>query len=727
LAKRVACEAAADFPDGVWLVELAKVSEPALLASVIAESLGVQDQSARSQEAVLLEYLSDRRLLLVLDNCEHLLAACSELSAALLSVAADVTILATSREPIGILGECSWPVPPLSMPDLANMAPTRGGYVYGHEALQLLEERAKAVLPDFSFDVVSKQAATELCRRLDGLPLAIELAAVRMRVLSIEQILTRLADRYRLLSSGNRGGPARHQTLRAAVDWSYELCSAQERSLWARLSVFADSFDLETAEAVCDDDEIPAEDIVEVLAGLVEKSIVLREGNGDRVRYRLLETIREYGKEQLAAWGGDRVFSRKHRDHYLRLAERFDASWFGPDQVEWGRWLEAEQANLWVALDHGLTAPGEADAALRMAGALFFFWGACGHLKDGRYWLERALDAAPEPTLLRTRALWVTGFVAMTQGDNGAAMRYFDDCYELATELDDKRAPAFAQQFRGSAEMFKGNLTEAQVLLTESVASHRDAGETSSLTLLATAQLAFVLCLRGEAQEAIELCDECLAASGRYGEQWARSWALWVSGLSRWTRGEFQQAIEPLTGALDSKYALRDRLGMSAAVELLAWIAMEENNAEFACGLFGASRRLWASVGIPLFGSAALVATHDLYETKANRKLGAKAFQRIRRSGEQLTLANAVDFAHGRSTDNAQSWRSATERVRLTKRESEVLRLVAEGLSNREIAGQLVISQRTAEGHVEKILGKTGLKSRSQVVAWAAKQRRDDI
>ncbi|HWE90073.1 MAG TPA: NB-ARC domain-containing protein [Pseudonocardiaceae bacterium] len=231
LAARIAVDLAAAFPDGVWLVELANVSEPELLSNAVAEALGLRDHSARSPDEVVVDHLKDQRTLLVLDNCEHLLDRCATLVSAVLRAAPEVVILATSREPLGTIGEHSWPVPPLSMPDLANVAPTRGGYVYGHEALALFEERAKAVLPDFALDSTSKRAAAELCQRLDGLPLAIELAAVRLRALSIEQILSRLEDRYRLLKSTSHGGPARHQTLRAAVDWSFDLCSEQEKTL----------------------------------------------------------------------------------------------------------------------------------------------------------------------------------------------------------------------------------------------------------------------------------------------------------------------------------------------------------------------------------------------------------------------------------------------------------------------------------------------------------------
>lgn len=725
LALRAAESVRSDFQDGVWLVELAKVTDPDLLVHAVAEALGVRDQSVRSTEDLLLDFVAEKRLLLIMDNCEHLLEACATLISRLLNASEHLVVLATSRETLGVFGEQSWPVPPLSMPDLANVAPSRGGYVYGHEALDLFEERAKKVLPYFTLDSESRQAAAQLCQGLDGLPLAIELAAVRLRAMSIEQILERLQDRYRLLTGGNRGGPARHQTLRAAVDWSFGLCTPQEQALWARLSIFAGGFDLEAAEEVCALGEIGENDVLELLASLIDKSIVLRAEGRPQARYWMLETIREYGREQLAAGGVEERFRRRHRDHYLRLAERSDESWFGPDQLAWWDRLQSEQPNLWTALDFCLSTSGEVGLGVHMAGALCFYWNACGHLRDGRFWLGRALDADERPTQARVKALWVIGYVAMTQGDNTAAMGYFDESDELADRLGDRSAKAMTTQFRGSAEQFSGNLDRAESLLREAVDFHRDAGVVNSLTVLGVAQLGFVRCLTGQADSAIELSEECRVTSEEHGEQWAYSWALWVAGLARWTLGEYRKSANALLLSLDLKHALNDRLGVSACVELLAWVAIEEGNAERAADLFGTSHTSWATVGAPLFGSRALMDTRNRYVRWTREVLGDTVFNERERRGEQLAISDAILLAHSEPKGECLS-QGLQDQLRLTRREREVARLIADGLTNKGIASRLVISQRTVEGHVEHVLDKMGVKSRTQVAIWFANHGADD-
>ncbi|AWK76273.1 hypothetical protein CBI38_32945 (plasmid) [Rhodococcus oxybenzonivorans] len=722
LATQVARELSGAFGDGVYLVELAHVSEPDLVPHEIAAALRIRDQSTRSIEDVLVAYLERKHLLLVLDNCEHLVEVCGRLVGGMLRAAPQLTILATSREPLGVLGEHCRIVPPLSFPSIADITSTPGRRGYGHEALDLFEERVREVQPAFQLDSASMPAAAELCRQLDGLPLAIELAVAHLRALSLDQIVGRLGDRFRLLTSGNRGGPGRHQTLRAMVDWSFELCSAQERLLWSRLSVFVGGFDLEAIEAVCVGEDLGADEIILVLTGLINKSIVIRDGTGAEVHYRMLETILAYGREHLVASGDEPVFRRRHRDYYLHLAELCNETWFGPDQVKWVNRLQRVQSNLWAALDSCLSPSAESAAGLRMVAMLCYYWN-CGHEQEGRYWIDRMLCLNKRPTRERANALWVNGWIAMDQGDNVSARAYFDECIRLADQLDDQAARMWAQQFLGSAEQFRGNFSRAEELLAEPTAFHKKQGVVNSLTLVGVSQLAFVLTMLGKADRAIQLCNQCRAACEPVGEQWTLSWALWVSGLAHWTRSEHRKARADLTAALDMKYDLNDQLGMSACVELLAWIAAEEGRSRLACQLFGAARILWSSVGgSPLFGQEVLIDHSDRYVERIRKALGVKTFYEEYRRGEHLLVQEAIALASRQSETSTGSGSSVLEEVGLTRREAEVARLVARGLTNKEIADRLFIAQRTAEGHVERTLAKLGFKSRTQVAAWLSKE-----
>ena len=313
------CERA--FPDGVWLVELASLRDGSLLDDAVAAALGLTDLSNRDRDTVLVGYLANKRLLLVLDNCEHLLSDCAHLVATLLPAAPGSRVLATSREPLGMGGERVWPVPPLSVPDESVPGESAG---HGYEALVLFEERAAAVVPGFTLNRDNEKSVARLCQRLDGLPLAIGLAAVRLQALSVSEVLARLEDRFRFLTCGDRAAPARHRALRAAVEWSFDLCTELERTLWARLSVFAGGFELAAAERVCSGDGLPSVEVFTALAGLVEKSLLITGTEAPVARYRMLETISQYGHERLTN-DEDVVVRRRHRDYYLRLCEEAEA------------------------------------------------------------------------------------------------------------------------------------------------------------------------------------------------------------------------------------------------------------------------------------------------------------------------------------------------------------------------------------------------------------------
>jgi predicted ATPase len=398
LARRVATEVHRAFSDGVWQVELAELHDSALLVHTIADELGVPERNERWGIASLRAYLRDRQLLLLLDNCEHLVDACAVTVDALLRSCPNLRVLATSREPLAVGGEHIYPVGGLSVPDSPHIADAHG--LTRYEGVSLFIERANAVLPSFGVDDHNRHAVVALCRRLDGVPLALELAALRLRALAPDQIVAELEDRY-LLGRGNRSAPARQQTLYALVDWSYQLCSEPERSLWRLVSVFQGGFQLDAVRDLCATAALNGQDLVDLTIGLVEKSVLVREEHAGAVRFRMPALIRDYGVERLRLSGGEHAVRRSHRDWCEALAVRVYAGWIGPEQVSWFNRLRQEQANFRAALEFSLTEPGEASHVVDTIVATINPLVAFGLLSEGRLWLDRALRQSRQPSLHR--------------------------------------------------------------------------------------------------------------------------------------------------------------------------------------------------------------------------------------------------------------------------------------------------------------------------------------
>jgi non-specific serine/threonine protein kinase len=723
LAARAATELRRAYADGIWLIELAEISDQELVGLEVAAALGLRSASAENAEQALLDFVADKRMLIVLDNCEHLLEVCGTLASRIVRSARGVQILATSREALGVFGETAFEVPPLS---LFNAAAAPGEEVPSvrSEAVELFEERASSAVPELSLDEEGRRAVAALCQRLDGLPLAIELAAVRIRSFSAGQLLAREGALFDLLTRGNRGGPVRHQTLRGAIDWSFNLCSPQEQVLWARLSVFTGGFDLNAAQGVCTDGSIATKDVLEIIAGLVDKSIISKQEHGSQVRYRMLESIKDYGLDRLREQDDEQAWRRRHRDYYLQATELSERESGSRKQVEWCDRLQFQRANLRSALTYCLSTPGEYHAGLRMAASLWFFWNACGYLRDGRRWLARALEMNPEPCHERAKALWAIGWYAMVQGDTQSAYRYLHECSDLAESINDEPARAFALQFRGTTEQIAGNVSAALKFLNSAASYHRAANRADCLSILCHAQLAFAYCVCGEFERALEICDHGLAAGEPDGELFSTSWILWVQGLTLWFQRHFDKAREALNHAIELKQVLHDWLGIATCTEVLTWIAIEEGEPERSACLFGIGYKLCGEVeSLPLFGSPVLVSTRAKYEQKAREQLGHVVFERLTRAGEQLEHADAIALALRKPADSAVRKGVPGGEIRLTRRELQVARLVTEGLTNKEIAEKLVISQRTAEGHINRILAKTGHRSRTQFAAWITRNQ----
>lgn len=713
------------FPDGTWVVELAKLREPSLLGYAVGDALGLHDTSNRDPQDVLLEYLAEKRLLLVLDNCEHLLDACARLVCRILAGAAGVRILATSREPLGIAGEELWPVPPLDLPP-EQAEPESGGYRMDGgqprpEALALFEDRATAVLPEFRLDRDNERTVTQLCQRLDGLPLAIELAAVRMRTLSAQQILDRLESPFRLLSGRSPALP-HHRSLQAAVAWSFDLCTAQEQALWSRLSVFPSGFDLEAAEQVCGDGDLPKENVLHAITGLIDKSVLVRGESGSRIRYTMLEAIRRFGRERITD-EEESALRLRHRDYYLGLAEQANREWFGPRQVDWSLRMRGEYANLLSALEYCLAR--DPRLGMRFAARLWFYWISCGFLQEGRYWLDRALAADSGACPERIDALWTVGYIATRQGETATALTMLEEARLLTQQLGDEVRLAQVLQVIGLAQLFGNAPLRSMEALDHSLAlfrSHPDWPLDSHLPLTLF-KLGFTRCLSGDIDGSLAVLEECQAVCVAHDERWCLSWALWGISLCAWFRGEFPKAVAPLRQCLRIKHLFKDVIGILLAVELLAWTYAGRGEVTRAAVLLGASRKLWKPLGPFLYGNSAYLGLHEHCVQQIRHSLGAEALADLEKRGMNLSLDQSVAYALGEETTAPEPAGSPEEK--LTKREREIAELIRRGLSNKDIAGELVISQRTVDSHVQHILAKLGFESRTQVAAWVADVARE--
>ncbi len=713
LALELADRTTRAFPDGVTVVELATLDVGAEVAAATAAALGVPDQSTRRPVDRVVRHLAGREMLLVVDNCEHVLDAAAALVGELLASVAGLRVLATSREPLGLAGEQMFPVPPLGLP--AAAADDRD--IAASEAVHLLVDRARQYSPDFTITDDNRRDVVELCTRLDGMPLAIELAAARLRSLSVAQIVDRLDERFLLLTGGTRDELPRHRTLWDLVDWSHDLCSSEERLLWARLAVFPGGFDLEAAEAVGGDGELAATSVLDVLDRLVAKSIVLSEQAGKGMRYRMLVTMREYGAHRLDERGERDQVRRRHRNHYLARASEMVAHWCGPGQPDALAAMRRDHANLLAALEWSTTTPGEVEQAAELASLLRYHWIAGGFLSDGRRWLERILELDDAPTAHRGAALSVAAWVALIQGDRAVAAAHLRACRSVADSIGDEVLRGHVDLWTALRQLFSGELDAAVASYRRAIAVLEPAGDVASVEI-ALFQLAMAQTYRREPGEALTTCDRVLALSDQRGEQWCRAYSLWVTGISHWHQGDLAAARDAAVAALELQREFRDGICIALTLELLSWIACSEDDPAGAAALHGGAAAVWASLGtaIEAFGPH-ITEDGRMMDAQIAERMGAEQVAAARSEHRHLDRRGAVELglASGRTPEPAEPVPGP-----LTRRERQVADLIASGLSNKAIAERLVISNRTVEGHVERILAKLGFASRTQVAAWAA-------
>lgn len=644
LALQTAASIVERYGDGVWLVELAALADPGLLLNTVAAALGVREEPGRSFRETLLDHLRPRSLLLVLDNCEHLLAACADLVVGLLRHCPDLSLIATSREGLGVPGETTFRVPSLSVPDLQQLPPVE--LLTEYEAIGLFADRAAAALPEFRVTETNARALVQVCHRLDGIPLAIELAAARVRALPVEQIAERLDDRFHLLTGGSLTALPRQQTLRALIDWSYILLSEQEQTALRCISIFAGGWTLEAAEAVCAEESIEKWRVLDLLIALVQKSLVSFEEQEGRGRYRLLETVRQYGRERLAESGQDAPVRRRHRDYFLMLAETIEPHLQGAQQGEWCARLESEHDNVRIALDYSAMEPGGRESGLRLAAALCRFWIIRGYLTEGRQWLATLLDTGTRTSpWWRAKALTVAGGLAYMQNDLAQAGALCEQSLALAREVDYPWCITVSLVIRGiycqlceqdyaaAAEMFDEALERSIVLEDPWL---------EALSLLGMAQLAF----GGEDLDRAEsLLGRSLALFRAIEDAWFVCFAITFDGMVAACRQNPSLATTRHTEGLSLSRQLGYKLGLAQNLEGLAAAALAMGDPVRGAELFGASDALRDAMGVPRDPVDCLV--YDPALSALRGALDEGTYLAATARGRGMTIEAAIAYALG--------------------------------------------------------------------------------
>ncbi len=738
LAQHVAHDVLGDYPDGVWLIELAPLADPALVASTVAQALGVREQRSQPLVESLASAFREAESLLLLDNCEHVLVEAAGLTQTLLRSCARLRVLATSREPLGVSGELTWPVPPLTLNESADALDS--------DAMQLFVERARAVRPDF--ELRDAAAVAQICRRLDGLPLAIELAAARVRALGVSEIAARLDDRFRLLVGGSRTAPARQQTLGGALDWSFDLLTADERLLFAKLAVFSGGFDLAAVSALCD------AEVEDVLMRLVDRSLVIAvpDDAGGTTRFHLLETVRAYAWQRLAEMWEVESMRQRHADWILSQARLAEAKSHGPEQGVWLRWAEREHDNVRAALAW-LIERGDADAALRLAGCVSWSWSVHMRWSESRVVFERvlALPRAERPTVERAVVLTALGTIATMLGDLDRGLASLSEAESVGRELGDEavrmraRGPAvIAQQFRGEAggtddagadlmrwakeggfvfEQIRGLETVAQAaaaqgqygqaaaLLEEGARLARESGDSWNLAR----------CLQALGDVRRSLGDHAVAGA-LYEESQARFMGIGLQpdpgvihnlGYVALAGGDRLAARQRFVEAVELFRRIGDRRGMAECVIGLGCVASSTGDGAVAARLFAAGQAALAAMNSQLWMSNR--GDYERWLLAAQARLSVAAFSGAWTVGAGWSLDGAVAFA----LRSAAAVSAGSDDV-LTAREREVARLVARGLTNRQVAEALVVTEKTAANHLQRVLDKLEIHSRAQLAARAA-------
>ena len=750
LALELASRAAKQGDVKVWLADLSATTDPALVPQVVASAVGATGSGEPGD--ALLERLKTQKGLLVLDNCEQVAQAIAEVVGHIAAACPDISVLVTSREPIRVAGEATWRVEPLAVPP----AEAKPQEVTTFDAVRLFEDRARSAAPDFNVDEGNAQAVAEVCRRLDGIPLALELAAARVAVLSPAQIVRRLDDRFTLLVSGSRSPLPRHQTLKATLEWSFGLLPPTERRLFGRLSVFKGSFSLDAVEAVAGVEPLERGQLVELLGLLIDKSLVaVTTKKQGELRYRLLDSMRAFGSDMLSAENDAGAIVERHARLYASIAIEAGKRLGGADASEWVSLVVEEVDNLRAALEW--TIDHDIQLALQVCASLAGYWDLHGWLYEGRHWLSRALGHdAHSQTAERAAALAAAGLLAYRQGDYADASMRFDETRRVAEALGDRSMLARALAGLGDIHIVRSEPDEALRYFQQSLELYRAENDLPSiargLSRLGNAydnlpdyeaeERAYreSLALFRRLNDRIGIADQvfsigmCRMISGRFdsavpfaaesislrieiGDVLGVAWARMILGICETCLGRPMAAAQPLAEALTGMEEAGDGRGVGLSLDASIGPLTMAGKADVALQLGAAAAQLRSAVGYaqpPFFGPIV-----EGWKNDARAQLSEGAREREEIVGQALSRQAAVRLA----IEELRSIRAAPvpDRSALTTREAEVAALVAEGLTNREIAARLSISERTADSHVQHTMGKLGFRSRAQLAAWHAR------
>ncbi|MFF8811599.1 ATP-binding protein [Streptomyces pactum] len=626
LALRAARRVASRYPDGVWWADLSPLDGDRLLLAAVSDAVDLSDHSPRMPVEALCEWLSGKRLLLVLDSCEHLADACRTLVGDLLTAVPGLTVLATSRQPLRLAAE-----------RLIEVEPMRAD---GPDALALFTERATALAPADVLGGPVTTAVVSICRRLEGIPLALELAAAQVGRATVEEVSHRLTSRFDVLVHSEPVWPERHRTMRTAIGWSHELCAPTERLLWARLTVFRSAFDAASARSVCSGGPLGLPETGRALAGLVAKSVVSRDGD----RYRMLDTIREYGRLWLAALGEEDAVADRHAEHFLGLARQADAGWLGPEQLSWYRWAGEAYTDLCTALDRLLvTSPRE---ALELAGVVGFLWSCCGRLREARSYLEQTLAEYRSPCPERVRALWSLGVTASLQGDYDTAHRLSAECGALARQDGDPETVLAAAYLTGLLALLTGQPVDARTVTDRALAQLPGDPFDSPSRLRCHLVGVFALNALGKLDEARAEGERLRRGCVARGECWTRAYVDHQLALIALHTGRPHEAAEHARAMLVGKREMGDSFGIALGLDVLAAAIAAQGDGERAAQVFGTGLALWATVGHPQRGTPELRAVREECERAARAAVGDlaydAAFERGANGDTETCLAEAL-------------------------------------------------------------------------------------